>query len=135
IIVGNMIAMAQTSLKLMLAYSSIAHVGYLLIGLVANTNEGLSAMMFYIIVYGFMNLGAFTGAILFANEVGSDNIDDMAGLIRKRPWLAVLLSVCLLNLAGLPVPPAGFFAKAFVFWSGVQMFSPLGWTMVAVDLV
>jgi NAD(P)H-quinone oxidoreductase subunit 2 len=134
-IVGNMIAMAQTSLKRMLAYSSIAHVGYLLIGLVANTNEGLSAMLFYIIVYGFMNLGAFTGAILFANEVGTDNIDDMAGLIRKRPWLAVLLAVCLLNLAGLPVPPAGFLAKVFVFWAGFQMYSNLGYMMVVAALL
>ncbi|HEY9792763.1 MAG TPA: NADH-quinone oxidoreductase subunit NuoN [Candidatus Obscuribacterales bacterium] len=134
-IAGNFIALAQTSLKRMLAYSSIAHVGYMLIGLVANTGDGLAAMVFYMIVYGFMNLGAFTGAVLFENETGSDNIEDMAGLIRKRPWLAVGLSICLLNLGGLPVPPAGFLAKVFVFWAGFQMATPLGYWLVAIALL
>ncbi|MBS1953735.1 MAG: NAD(P)H-quinone oxidoreductase subunit 2, partial [Cyanobacteria bacterium SZAS-4] len=138
-IMGNLIALAQTSFKRMLAYSSIAHVGYILIGLVSGTQQGLAAMMFYIIVYGFMNLGAFAGAILFANEAGSDNIDDFAGLIKKRPYLALLMSVCLLNLAGLPIPPAGFFAKLFIFGAGIQMplligTIPIGWVLVAVAL-
>ncbi|MBI4534168.1 MAG: NADH-quinone oxidoreductase subunit NuoN [Candidatus Melainabacteria bacterium] len=124
-VMGNLIALAQTSFKRMLAYSSIAHIGYILIGLVANNKDGLSAMMFYIIVYGLMNLGAFACAILFSNETGSDNINDYAGLLRKRPWLAIGLSVCLLNLAGLPIPPAGFFAKLFVFWSGVHITAPV----------
>ena len=118
-IAGNFIALAQTSFKRMLAYSSIAHVGYILIGLIAFSTEGVQSMMFYIIVYGLMNLGAFAGAILFANETGSDRIDDYAGLIRKRPFMAILTSICLLNLAGLPVPPAGFLAKIFIFKAGV----------------
>jgi NAD(P)H-quinone oxidoreductase subunit 2 len=137
-VAGNLIALAQRSFKRMLAYSSIAHVGYILIGLVANSQAGLSATMFYLIVYGLMNLGAFAGAIMFSNETGSDSIDDYAGLFQKRPWLALGMSVCLLNLAGLPVPPAGFFAKAFVFWSGMEMArteSLLGWTLVAVALL
>jgi NAD(P)H-quinone oxidoreductase subunit 2 len=134
-VVGNFIAIAQSSLKRMLAYSSIAQVGYILIGIIANTSDGLSAMMFYLIVYGLMNLGAFAGAILFSNETGSDNIDDFAGLFRKRPWLALGLSICLLNLAGLPIPPAGFLAKAFVFWSGIQMGSALGWALVVAALL
>jgi NAD(P)H-quinone oxidoreductase subunit 2 len=133
-IIGNFVALAQTSLKRMLAYSSIAHVGYILIGLIANSEAGLSALVFYLIVYGFMNLGAFTGAVLIENETGSDNIDDMSGLIRKRPWLAVGLGVCLLNLGGLPVPPAGFLAKVFVFWSGFQMGTPLGYWLVIIAL-
>ncbi len=134
-VAGNLIALAQTSFKRMLAYSSIAHVGYMLIGLVANNEQGLSAMVFYIIVYGLMNLGAFAGAIMFSQETGSDNINDYAGLIRKRPWLAIAMSVCLLNLAGLPVPPAGFFAKVFIFWSGVELGSQLGWLMVVTALL
>ena len=134
-VVGNFVALAQTSLKRMLAYSSIAHVGYLLIGIVANSAEGLTALLFYFIVYGFMNLGAFTGAIMFSNETGSDNIDELAGLVRKRPWLAVMLSICLLNLAGLPVPPAGFLAKVFIFWAGIQMYSTLGYFLVAAALI
>lgn len=119
-IAGNLIALAQSSFKRMLAYSSIAHVGYILIGLVAFTAEGVQAMVFYIIVYGFLNLAAFAGAILVSNETGSDRIDDMAGLIRKRPVLAILMSIALLNLAGLPIPPAGFFAKLFIFKAGLE---------------
>ena len=134
-IMGNLIALSQTSFKRMLAYSSIAHMGYILIGLIANTRDGLSATMFYLVVYGLMNLGAFAGAILFSNETGSDYINDYSGLIRKRPWLAVGLSVCLLNLAGLPIPPAGFFAKIFVFWSGVELGTNLGWILVLVALI
>ncbi|HEY9713321.1 MAG TPA: NADH-quinone oxidoreductase subunit NuoN [Chroococcales cyanobacterium] len=139
-IMGNLIALAQTSFKRMLAYSSIAHVGYILIGLTAGTQTGLSAMMFYILVYGFMNLGAFAGAILFSNETGSDNIDDMSGLMKKRPILALGMAVCLLNLAGLPIPPAGFFAKLFIFGAGIQMplvvgNMPVGWLLVGVALV
>jgi NAD(P)H-quinone oxidoreductase subunit 2 len=134
-IFGNLIALAQTSFKRMLAYSSIAHIGYVLIGLTANSVDGLSSVNFYLVVYGLMNLGAFAGAILFSNETGSDRIDDYSGLFRKRPWLATGMAICLINLAGLPLPPAGFFAKSFVFWSGIQMGSPLGWTLVVVALL
>ncbi len=137
---GNLIALAQTSFKRMLAYSSIAHVGYILIGLVAASESGLSAMIFYIMVYGAMNLGAFAGAILFSNETGSDRIEDYAGLIRKRPLIAIGMSVCLLNLAGLPIPPAGFFAKVFIFAAGAQINQtfwgmPMGWLLVAAALI
>lgn len=125
-VVGNLVALAQKSFKRMLAYSSIAHVGYIMIGMLAINQEGLGSMMYYIVVYGFMNLGAFAGAILFSNETGSDKIDDYAGLIRKRPLLCLGMSICLLNLAGLPVPPAGFFAKIFVFWAGSSIQTPIG---------
>jgi NAD(P)H-quinone oxidoreductase subunit 2 len=120
-ITGNLIALAQSSFKRMLAYSSIAHVGYMLIGLAANSESGLISMLFYIMVYGIMNLGAFAGAIMFSNETGSDKINDMSGLIRKRPYVTVMLAICLFNLAGLPIPPAGFFAKVFIFIAGVSM--------------
>jgi NAD(P)H-quinone oxidoreductase subunit 2 len=140
LIVGNFIALAQTDLKRMLAYSSIAHVGYILIGIAANSEAGLMATVFYIIVYGAMNLGAFAGAVLFTNETGSDRIDDFAGLIRKRPILAIFLSICLFNLAGLPVPPAGFFAKIFIFLAGVNMplyvgNFPIGNLLIGVGLL
>lgn len=139
-IAGNLIAMAQTSFKRMLAYSSIAHVGYILIGLMAGGEAGLSAMVFYVMVYGFMNLGAFAGAILISNETGSDRIEDFAGLIRRRPLLTIAMSLCLLNLAGLPIPPAGFFAKVFVFTAGAQLTQPfmglpIGWVLVACALI
>lgn len=139
-IMGNLIALAQNSFKRMLAYSSIAHVGYMMIGLIAASSTGYSALMFYIVVYGVMNLGAFAAAILISNELGSDRIEDFSGLIRKRPYLTIALTVCLLNLAGLPLPPAGFFAKIFIFGAGLQM--PIligninvGWTLVAIGLL
>jgi NADH:ubiquinone oxidoreductase subunit 2 (subunit N) len=86
-------------------------------------------------IYGVMNLGAFTAAIMVENELGTDDMDKWCGLIRKRPFVAVTMAVCLLNLAGLPVPPAGFLAKFFVFWSGIQMYSAIGYTLVAVGLL
>ena len=139
-VAGNLIALAQKSFKRMLAYSSIAHVGYILIGLVAASQVGLTMLVYYIIVYGFMNLGAFAGAILFSNETGSDDINDMDGYIHKRPWRALLLSVCLINLAGLPLPPAGFFAKVFIFGAGLKTSAnlagvSLGWLLVGVALL
>jgi NAD(P)H-quinone oxidoreductase subunit 2 len=139
-IMGNLIALAQTSFKRMLAYSSIAHVGYMLIGMIAANAIGFSTMIFYIIIYGFMNLGAFAGAILVSNEIGSDDIDSFDGYMRKRPWKALLLSVCLINLAGLPLPPAGFFAKVLIFGAGLQITTniggiPLGWLLVSVALI
>ena len=139
-IMGNLIALSQKSFKRMLAYSSIAHVGYMLIGLIAANSVGLSTMVFYIIVYGFMNLGAFAGAILFSNETGSDNIDDFDGYMRKRPWKALLLSLCLINLAGLPIPPAGFLGKVLIFGAGLGITTSfngisLGWVLVGVALL
>lgn len=138
-VVGNLIALNQTSVKRMLAYSSIAHVGYFLIGLCANTRDGIASMVFYTMVYGFMNLGAFAAATMIENEVGSDDMNDWCGIIRKRPWTTVAMTVCLLNLAGLPVPPAGFLAKFFVFWSGLQIGGdyafPLGPLLVGFGLI
>lgn len=134
-VVGNFIALCQKSVKRMLAYSSIAHVGYFLIALCANTADSLSSMLFYIVVYGFMNLGAFTAAIIIENELGSDDMEDWAGLIKKRPFVTIAMAVFLLNLGGLPVPPAGFLAKFFVFWAGIQMYSALGYTLVGVGLI
>jgi NAD(P)H-quinone oxidoreductase subunit 2 len=139
-IMGNLIALSQHSFKRMLAYSSIAHIGYILIGLIAGPKYGYPALMFYIVVYGVMNLGAFAGSILFTNETGSDRIEDYAGLIKKRPWLAIGLAICLLNLAGLPIPPAGFFAKIFIFGAGLDMQTMvgginIGWTLVGIALL
>ena len=134
-IAGNYIALCQKSVKRMLAYSSIAHVGYFLIALCANTRESLAALVFYIMIYGLMNLGAFTAAIMIENELGTDDMNQWCGLIRKRPFVSVSMAICLLNLAGLPVPPAGFLAKFFVFWSGIQMYSTLGYCLVGVALL
>jgi NAD(P)H-quinone oxidoreductase subunit 2 len=114
---GNLIAANQTSIKRMLAYSSISQVGYILIGLVANSSDGYASMITYLFTYTFMNLGAFACVIVFGLRTGTDQIRDYAGLSFKDPWLAFSLTVCLLSLAGIP-PFAGFFGKVYLFWSG-----------------
>lgn len=114
---GNLIAANQTSIKRMLAYSSISQVGYIIIGLVAGYHDGYTSMTTYMLTYTFMNLGAFACIIVFGLRSGTDQIRDYAGLYFKDPWLAFSLTVCLLSLAGIP-PFAGFFAKVYLFWSG-----------------
>lgn len=116
-IFGNLIAANQTSIKRMLAYSSISQVGYIIIGLIAGNPDGYTSMSTYMLTYTFMNLGAFACVIIFGLRSGTDQIRDYAGLYFKDPWLAFSLTVCLLSLAGIP-PFAGFFAKVYLFWSG-----------------
>lgn len=114
---GNVAALRQQSLKRLLAYSTIAHVGYLLLGLAlaaAGVPVALPAVLYYLLTYVFMNLGAFAAVIRIENEMGSDAIADVAGLARKKPWLVGAFSVFLLSLAGIPIT-AGFFAKFFLF--------------------
>lgn len=118
-ILGNVVALAQTSMKRMLAYSSIGQAGFVMIGLVIGTDAGYSAMLFYLLVYLFMNLGAFTCVILFSLRTGTDQISEYAGLYQKDPLLTLALSVCLLSLGGIP-PLAGFFGKIYLFWAGWQ---------------
>lgn len=118
-VLGNVVALAQTSMKRMLAYSSIAQAGFVMIGLVAGGDAGYSSMVFYLIIYLFMNLGAFAGVILFSLRTGSDKISDYSGLYQKDPLLTLALSLCLLSLGGIP-PLAGFFGKIYLFWAGWQ---------------
>jgi NAD(P)H-quinone oxidoreductase subunit 2 len=119
LILGNVVALAQTSMKRMLAYSSIAQAGFVMIGLIAQTDAGYSSMVFYLLVYLFMNLGAFTCVILFSLRTGTDQISEYAGLYQKDPLLTLGLSICLLSLGGIP-PLAGFFGKIYLFWAGWQ---------------
>ncbi len=118
-VLGNVVALAQTSMKRMLAYSSIAQAGFVTIGLIAGTDAGYSSMIFYLLIYLFMNLGAFTCVILFSLRTGTDQIAEYAGLYQKDPLLTLCLSVCLLSLGGIP-PMAGFFGKIYLFWAGWQ---------------
>lgn len=111
---GNFTALWQDNLKRMLAYSSIAHAGYLLLGLAVMSNEGITAIMVYFIVYAFMNLGAFYVVMLIANKTGSENIDDYKGLGKSIPFLGVALAFFLVSLVGLP-PTAGFIGKVVIF--------------------
>ncbi|MBK4730604.1 NAD(P)H-quinone oxidoreductase subunit N [Oxynema sp. CENA135] len=118
-VLGNVVALAQTSLKRMLAYSSIGQAGFVTIGLIANTDAGYASMVFYLLVYLFMNLGAFSALILFSLRTGTDRISEYAGLYQKDPLLTLGLTVCLLSLGGIP-PFAGFFGKLYLFWAGWQ---------------
>jgi len=114
---GNVVALAQTSMKRMLAYSSIGQAGFVMIGLVCGTEEGFSAMVLYMAAYLFMNLGAFACIILFSLRTGSDRISDYAGLYQKDPLITLGLSLCLLSLGGIP-PMLGFFGKIYLFFAG-----------------
>ena len=128
IVVGNLMAVIQTNLKRLLAYSSIAHAGYLLIGFATGTIEGFGAVHFYLLVYVFTNLGAF--AVLVALSEGGkdcDTFDDLAGVAKQRPGLAALLTLFALSLAGIP-GTAGFLAKFFLFKAAVAS----GQTVLAI---
>nr|UPO65568.1 NADH dehydrogenase subunit 2 [Staurodesmus triangularis] len=114
---GNLIAATQTSMKRMLAYSSISQAGYLLIAILVGNSDGYTSMITYLIIYTFMNLGAFACTVIFGLRTGTDQIRDYTGLYLKDPWLAFALSICLLSLAGMP-PLAGFFGKLYLFWCG-----------------
>jgi NADH-quinone oxidoreductase subunit N len=117
---GNIGALLQRSVKRMLAYSSIAHSGYMLIGIIAGPGLGLNAVLFYLLAYGLMNTGAF--AVLAALERNGQEIEtaeDLAGLRLKHPAMAVVMAICAGSLLGLP-PLLGFFGKLYLFMAGVQ---------------
>jgi NAD(P)H-quinone oxidoreductase subunit 2 len=118
-VLGNVVALAQSSMKRMLAYSSIAQAGFVMIGLIAGTDAGYASMVFYLLVYLFMNLGGFICVILFTLRTGTDQISEYSGLYQKDPLLTLCLSICLLSLGGIP-PLAGFFGKIYLFWAGWQ---------------
>ncbi len=111
---GNLIAVWQDNLKRLLAYSSIAHAGYMLMGVVVLSNLGLTSVLIYFMVYFFMNLGAFYVVMVVADRTGSEDIDDYKGLAQRAPFLAFSLAVFLISLTGLP-PTAGFIGKFNLF--------------------
>ena len=119
LVLGNVVALTQTSMKRLLAYSSIAQAGFVMIGLIAGTEAGYASMIFYLLVYLFMNLGGFACVILFTLRTGTDQISEYPGLYQKDPLLTLGLSISLLSLGGIP-PLAGFFGKIYLFWAGWQ---------------
>jgi NADH-quinone oxidoreductase subunit N len=118
--VGNLAAITQSNVKRLLAYSSISHAGYILLGLIAGNSTGVQGVAVYILVYTFMNLGAFLVLVALRrkNLVGED-VDDFAGLMHRSPGFAVLMLIFLLSLAGIP-PTAGFIGKYFIFLSLIE---------------
>jgi NADH-quinone oxidoreductase subunit N len=117
--VGNLVALVQTNIKRLMAYSSITHVGYMLIGLATASTTGSSAVLFYLLAYAVTNLGAFIVITIMANYAPDDEIDGYAGLARRSPILAMGLTAALLSLAGIP-PFVGFFAKLYLFLAAIQ---------------
>ena len=118
--VGNFAALTQSNLKRMLAYSSIAHAGYLLIGVVAGTARGVTAMLVYLFVYAFMQLGAFAVlALLRREDVAGDELKDLNGLFFRQPFAAVAMLLFMLSLGGIP-PTAGFMGKFWLFSAAIE---------------
>jgi NADH-quinone oxidoreductase subunit N len=116
---GNLAALRQDNMKRLLAYSSIAHAGYILMGAVVLSAEGIQATLIYLITYLFMNLGAFLIVIEVFNRIGSFDLKDYRGLFRRSPFLTISMTVFMLSLMGIP-PFAGFFGKFFVFAAAVN---------------
>ncbi|RDH81181.1 MAG: NADH-quinone oxidoreductase subunit NuoN [endosymbiont of Galathealinum brachiosum] len=120
-IVGNVIAIAQTNLKRLLAYSTISHVGFIMLGLLSGNQEGYSAAMFYTLTYALMSLGGF-GVIILLTRKGfeADNIDDLKGLNQRSPWFAFIMLIIIFSMAGVP-PTVGFWAKLAVLKAVVNV--------------
>ena len=128
---GNLSALKQSSLKRMLAYSSIAHAGYVLIGAAARTAAGFEAAMWYLAAYYFMNLGAFAVVLYFEAVTGSDKLENLKGLGPKYPMVSVAMVALLVSLTGLP-PTVGFYGKYLLFVEGVD--AGLMWLVVVAAL-
>jgi NADH-quinone oxidoreductase subunit N len=121
-VVGNVAAIAQTNLKRMLAYSSIAHAGYITVGLVAGSIQGVQAVLFYLAGYLFMNVGAFAVIVALSRDrrgEDGERLNDFAGLGKTQPWLAAAMTVFMFSLAGIP-PLVGFVGKLYVFAAAVE---------------
>lgn len=125
-ILGNLIAIPQTNIKRLLAYSSIAQAGYLMVGIIAQSIAGVKGVLFYAMIYVFANMGAFAVATHVAEKQESDQIKDFAGLARRSPLAAVVMTASLLSLAGIP-PLAGFVGKFYLFSSVMDQ----GYTAIA----
>ena len=128
---GNIVAIAQRNIKRLLAYSGIAQIGNILIGLAAGTKMGEDAILFYLLTYLFANLGAFAVVIAVSNLIRSDEIDDYSGLNRRSPFLAFAMLIFLLSLAGVP-PLAGFIGKLYIFLAAIKQEL---YTLIIVGLV
>ena len=118
--VGNLAAINQTNIKRLLAYSSISHAGYMLLGLIAGNETGINGILVYVMVYTFMNLGAFLVIVALRRQgiIGED-LEDISGLMRKSPGYAVLMLIFMLSLAGIP-PTAGFLGKYYIFLALIE---------------
>jgi len=128
-ILGSLAAIPQSNLKRMLAYSSIGQAGFMLVGFVAGSELGMGAVMFYLVVYMFTNIGAFAVVTIFQGATGGDDIGDYSGLARRSPALALCMTLALLSLAGIP-PLGGFAGKLFLFSAAMQEPGKFLWLVI-----
>jgi len=132
-VLGNLAAIAQSSVRRLLAYSAIAHAGYILLGILAHDRDGLASLVFYVLIYGLTTVGAFGVVSVVQDRAGGDRLSDFAGLSRRAPILSFCMMVFMLSLAGIP-PLAGFFGKFYLFAAALKsMPDSLGflWLIVA----
>lgn len=119
-ILGNVVALSQANIKRMLAYSSIAHAGYLMMGVAARNDRGLAGLLFYLLAYTFTNLGAFAVLTMMAHSEEEDlSFARYAGLAKRQPWVAAAMALFMFSLTGIP-PTAGFSGKYYLFWAAVE---------------
>jgi NADH-quinone oxidoreductase subunit N len=119
IVIGNLVALAQTNVRRLLAYSAVAHAGYTLLGLIAGDRDGFSAALFYATVYAITLVGAFAVVALVRGETGGDELENFSGLLARSPLLAGCMTIFMLSLAGIP-PLAGFFGKFYLFSAALR---------------
>ncbi len=131
-VIGNFVALQQSNIKRMLAYSSIAQIGYVLVALAAGNGHSIIGMMIFLMAYMFANIGAFMVAIGFSNMTGSDQIDDYAGLIRRNPLASAMMTIFMLSLVGIP-PTAGFLGKYWLFAAAIK--GHIYWLVVVAVLM
>ncbi len=118
-VIGNFVALQQSNIKRMLAYSSIAQIGYVFVALAAGNEYSIIGMMIFLMAYMFANIGAFMVAIGFSNMTGSDQIDDYAGMSRRNPLASIMMTIFMLSLVGIP-PTAGFLGKYWLFAAAIK---------------
>lgn len=133
-IVGNLFALRQQSIKRFLAFSSIAQVGFILVGISSNAVEGTSSVVYFIIIYIFSNLAAFGVAAAIASQTGKEKIEEYKGLYKTNPFLSWIMALALFSLAGIP-PTAGFFGKLFLLTAGASKANYAFITIAALNMI
>jgi NADH:ubiquinone oxidoreductase subunit 2 (chain N) len=133
-IIGNLFALRQQNIKRFLAFSSIAQVGFILVGISSNSMQGTSSVVYFILIYVFSNLAAFGVAAAISSQTNKENIDDYKGLYQTNPLLSWILALALFSLAGIP-PTAGFFGKLFLLTAGASKGSYFFITIAALNMI
>lgn len=133
-VIGNLFALRQQNIKRFLAFSSIAQVGFIMVGMSSNSIQGTTSVVYFILIYVFSNLAAFGVAAAIASQTNKEEIDDYKGLYKTNPFLSWILALALFSLAGIP-PTAGFFGKLFLLTAGASKGSYLFITIAALNMI